>query len=320
MVTLPISATAPTVDAIYRAYEAHHANEPERTYLGMSVLGDECERKLWYGFRWAFEPERFDGRMLRLFQSGHREEARIIDDLKAIGVTFVELPDGEQHAVDFAGGHGGGHLDGIISGGVPEAPKAEHVFEAKTHNSKSYAKLLSSGVAVAKPMHWAQMQGYMHLTQIDRAFYVAVEKDTDSLYVERVKRDPVAGARLMAKAERIVDAPEPPAKLHDNHESKAAFACRFCPRLEGCHLGAWPRRHCRTCLHATPRQDGAGTWWCDRHGRALSTDDQRSGCGAHLFIPALVPGRQVDADPEAETVTYELAVGGTWVDGQGRAA
>jgi hypothetical protein len=319
MVALPISATAPTADAIYRAYEERH-EEAERTYLGMSILGDDCERKLWYGFRWAYEPEKFEGRMLRLFQTGHREEARIIDDLKAIGVVFEELADGEQHAVSFAGGHGGGHLDGIIASGVPEAPKARHVFEAKTHNTKSFAKLLKEGVAKAKPMHAAQMQGYMHLTGVDRALYVAVEKDSDSIHVERVHRDPIQGAQLMAKAERIVAADLPPAKLHDDPDAKMAFACRWCPKLAGCHQGAWPRRHCRTCLHATPRQDGAGTWWCDRHGRALSTDDQRSGCGAHLYIPALVPGQQVDADPAAETVTYELAAGGTWVDGQGRAA
>lgn len=320
MVALPASVVQPTVDAIYRAYEERRGNEPERTYLGMSVLGDECERRLWYRFRWAHEPERFDGRMHRLFQTGHLEEARIIADLKAIGVVFEELPDGEQHAVSFAGGHGGGHLDGIITAGLPEAPKAAHVFEAKTHNAKSFKALLSSGVAKAKPMHAAQMQGYMHLTGIDRAVYVAVEKDTDSLYVERVHRDPVHGAQLMARAERIVAAPVPPAKLHENPDAKEAFACRFCPLLAGCQQGAWPRRNCRSCLHSTPRQDGAGTWWCDRHDRALSTDDQRSGCGAHLYIPALVPGRQVDADPAAETVTYELAAGGTWTDGLGRAA
>jgi hypothetical protein len=35
----------------------------------------------------------------------------------------------------------------------------------------------------------------------------------------------------------------------------------------------------------------------------------------HLFLPALVPGEQIDADPEAETVTYRLSDGTTWIDG-----
>ena len=66
-------------------------------------------------------------------------------------------------------------------------------------------------------------------------------------------------------------------------------------------------------MHANVHTDG--TWGCARHQRTLTIEDQRSGCGAHLYIPTIVPGRQVDADPDAETVTYELASGGTWVDG-----
>ena len=38
-------------------------------------------------------------------------------------------------------------------------------------------------------------------------------------------------------------------------------------------------------------------------------------CPAHLYLPALVPGEQVDADPEAETVTYRMQSGAIWVDG-----
>jgi hypothetical protein len=314
MVALPVSVMSATVDRIYKTYESRV--DPERTYLGMSVLGDECERKLWYAFRWAHEHERFDGRMLRLFDTGHREEARIIEDLEDIGVEFEWPEEGGQWAVSFAGGHGGGHLDGIISGGLPEAPKARHVFEAKTHNVKSFAKLLKSGVAATKPIHYAQCQGYMHLTGVDRAAYFAVEKDTDTLYLERVHYDATFALGLMAKAERIVSAPVPPPRISEDPEF---FACRFCPLLEGCHLGAWPRVNCRTCLHATPEMDGQGTWRCDKHNRALSAEDQRSGCGAHLFIPDLIPGRQVDANPDAGTVTYELAAGGSWVDGADKA-
>lgn len=299
-----------TVTAIYAAYVDDNRDD-ERTYLGMSVLGDECDRKLWLAFRWAFDREKFDGRMLRLFETGHREEDRIIANLKRIGVEFNELQGGEQHAVRFAEGHGGGHLDGVITGGLPEAPKAKHVFEAKTHNTKSFAKLVANGVQKSKPMHYAQMQGYMHLMGIDRAVYVAVEKDTDSIHVERVHYDPVFSAGLIAKGERIVFAPEPPGKISRDPEF---YLCRFCAFCDGCHAGTWPRANCRTCLHATPTN--GGSWRCDRHGRDLSKEDQLSGCGNHLFIPALVPGRQVDADPSAATVTYELADGSTWTDGK----
>jgi hypothetical protein len=312
MVALPTAARFPTAEAIYAAY-AEDNDDTERTYLGASVIGDECERKLWLAFRWAFPPERFEGRMLRLFQTGHREEDRLIADLKRIGVVFDEMPDGEQHAVRFAGGHGGGHLDGIIVSGVIEAPAARHVFEAKTHNTKSFAKLVASGVKAAKPMHYAQMQIYMHLKGIDRAFYCAVEKDTDSIYTERVRVDPVAAMALIGKASRIVFGDTPPAKISEKPDF---YLCRFCAYPLACHGSAWPRMNCRTCLHAMVVPND-GEWRCGRHDRPLSRADQESGCANHLFIPDLIPGRQIDADPEKETVTYALRDGGTWTDGAG---
>jgi len=73
----------PTLDAIYRAYEAK-ADRTQRGYLGMSTMGNECDRAIWYAFRWAHPPEQLDGRKLRLFQTGHREEARMLDDLEAL--------------------------------------------------------------------------------------------------------------------------------------------------------------------------------------------------------------------------------------------
>ena len=51
------------------------------------------------------------------------------------------------------------------------------------------------------------MQAYMHLAGIDRAFYLAVCKDTDELYQERIHHDAEAGLRILAKAERIVVRP-----------------------------------------------------------------------------------------------------------------
>jgi hypothetical protein len=72
MAKLPESLTTPpTVSAIYERYEAR-SGEWRREHLGGSQIGRECDRALWYGFRWATAPD-FDGRLLRLFDTGHRE-------------------------------------------------------------------------------------------------------------------------------------------------------------------------------------------------------------------------------------------------------
>ena len=50
-----------------------------------------------------------------------------------------------------------------------------------------------------------------------------------------------------------------------------------------------------------------------RHQAALSRRDQDAGCAAHLYIPDLVPGEQVDAGED--WVGYRLADGTAWRDG-----
>ncbi len=300
-----------TLDAIYKAYEAK-AERNHRTYLGMSTMGNECDRALWYAFHWAHEPEKLDGRKLRLFETGHREEARMLDDLELAGVTVhrVDPATGEQWALTALGGHFRGHMDGQGEG-FEEAPKARHVLEFKTHNEKSFKALVKDGVQKAKPGHYAQMQLYMHYAGLSRAFYMAVNKNTDEIHTERVEYDGLVALGLENRARTIINCPEPPARLHDDPTAKMAWVCNYCPGFAVCHGGQFSPRNCRTCLHATPAEGG---WTCDRFG-TLDEETQRRGCSLHLFIPGLVPGEQVDADPEHGTVTYRMPDGTLWKDG-----
>jgi hypothetical protein len=302
----------PTIDAIEAAVVAQRAADKPRAYLGASVIGKPCERALWYAFRWAQAPKAIDGRMLRLFDTGHVEEGRLIAWLRLTGadVQEVDPATGDQWKVEAVDGHFGGHMDGVANG-ILEAPKTAHVVEAKTHNEKSFRQLEKDGVGVAKPEHMAQMQIYMHLGGYSRALYIAKNKNDDALYVERVNYDAAHANALMVKAERIIRAASAPPRIADNPD---AFACRFCDWRDLCHHGAWPVRNCRTCLHADPGSNGP-QWHCHRHGRALTVEDQRAGCPNHLFNPSLVPGEQVDADETNETVTYALPDGTEWVDG-----
>lgn len=61
------------------AYDDGH-----RKHLGASLIGRDCKRFLWYVFRWCHK-EKFDGRMQRLFQRGHKEESRFIEYLEGCG-------------------------------------------------------------------------------------------------------------------------------------------------------------------------------------------------------------------------------------------
>lgn len=299
-----------TVSEIYRYYE--EKSEPRRGYLGPSSLGTDCDRALWYEFRWATLPEKFAGRMLRLFETGHNEEARMVRNLKAVGIHVRDFDPatGKQWTVEFLGGHVKGHTDGVAHG-FPEAPMKTHVLECKTHNEKSFRELVSKGVKAAKPGHYRQMMAYMHFGGWDRAFYLAQNKNTDELYAERVNYDPVEGSQIALRMERIVTAQEPPTRISDKPDF---FQCKFCAKADVCHAGQWPLRSCRTCLHSTP-DTVSGGWTCAKDGGPIDSETMPVGCTSHLFIPALVPGEQTDADEAAQTVTYRLRTGGTWIDG-----
>jgi len=230
MAPLPPPPT-PTLDAIYAAYVAE-AGDGFRDHLGASIIGKECRRALWYDFRWVTRSA-FSGRMLRLFETGRREEDRLVRDLRRTGATVLDTdPEtGRQWQVTALGGHFGGSLDAVAIG-LLEAPRTWHVVEFKTHGLKSFTALKKDGVRRAKPQHWAQMQVYMHLAGITRAMYVAVCKDSDEIHIERTRADGAEGERLLAKAKRVVDAPRPPSRIA---EDPAWWQCRFCQHHDHCH-------------------------------------------------------------------------------------
>lgn len=304
MAELPPPPT-PTLTAIYTAYEARQG-DGFREHLGASLIGKPCARALWFDFRWV-TASRFPGRILRLFETGQREEDRLVANLRATGATVLEVdPDtGRQFRVEAHGGHFGGSLDGVALG-LLEAPKTWHVVEFKTHSLKSFADLVAKGVVASKPQHAAQMQIYMHLTGLTRAMYVAVCKDTDALHIERIDVDPDGATRLLDKAKRTIEAQHPPARISDN---PTWFECRMCSHHAACHTGEAAVVNCRTCLHSTAVDGG---WHCARHDRMVDAQEQRRACARHLFIPDLVPGTVTDAGEDF--VAYHMADGSDWLN------
>lgn len=304
MAELPLTS-CPTRDAIFAAYEAD-TNDGFRSHLGASLIGKECERALWYDFRWTTKAK-FPGRVLRLFETGHLAEARLVQNLRRTGATVLEVdPEtGRQFRVQAHGGHFGGSLDGVALN-LLEAPKTWHVLEFKTHSAKSFADLAAKRVRQSKPQHFAQMQIYMSLTGLARALYVAVNKDNDDLYIERVELDTAVSARLLEKAQRVIFAATPLPRIS---EDPSWYQCRLCDHAPVCHGQTAPSVNCRTCLHATPVE---GAWHCARLKQPIGEREQRAGCSLHLFVPDLVPAQQVDAGED--WVEYLLPSGERWRD------
>jgi hypothetical protein len=277
MATLPNNLFSPTVDLIYSTYK----NSPPRPHLGASQIGAQCERALWYSYHHCKLPA-FSGRMLRLFETGKREEERIIRELRRAGVYVCDLGnDGNQIRFEMFGGRFAGSIDGMVVG-IPEAPKTPHLLEIKTANDKSYKQMLKNGVEHSKPLHYAQMQVYMGAVGLKRALYIVVNKNTDEIYSERIELNSKIYKQLIDKAERIVTSDFP-------LERCESFSCRFCDFKAICEWDELPDINCRCCCH-------------------FGKCEQETVCTKHLWNPHLIPVTATDASEDDNWILYENGV------------
>ncbi len=294
------SPTAKAIDeALVRDQDARHM-----LVLRCSAMGAECDRALWYALNWTHPPERYEPRILRIFANGHAREAAMIAMLRSAGITV----EGGQDTVTFLDGWLTGHVDGVVIG-VPEAPATRHLLEIKTMNDQRWNTWRKKGVKASDPKYWTQMQLYMMGLGLTRGLFMAENQNTKELEVERIEYDAAHALASLSRAELIFRSDEPPARLSDDPGN---WICRRCPAHGVCHGGERPLRNCRTCLAST--RIGSEVR-CTRHNRNLSLNDELAGCAVHLFNPALIDGKAVDADENAGTVTYAMRDGSTYIDG-----
>lgn len=310
MVALP-DFVCPTLVAADKALEAAQERR-KRGHLGMSQIGKECERALWYDFRWAMKPD-FDAATLKRFEDGHRTEDLVISRLKA--TPGIELHDrdesGEQFRFDDFGGHFSGSCDGAILG-LLQAPKTWHVYEGKCSEKwqdldKARKKVgEKSALLEWNAIYYAQAVLYMHYSGMDRHYLVCSSPGGRRETAVRTNADPVHAEVLRQKAERIIFTDRAPPQIG----GPDFWQCRFCDFAAVCHEQAGAERNCRTCLAVSVERDGS--WRCTKFGHTLSKDDQEAGCKDHRYLPDLVPFEQVDAAEWG--ITYRRPDGTEWVD------
>ncbi len=259
---------------------AWERDEDPRGYLGASGLGSPCSRALWYGFRWAARPA-FPPRVLRLFDRGNREEEVFEKLLADAGVQYWphDPATGEQYLVQFKNKHLGGHTDGQGKGLPDLDPDELFVGEFKTHNDKSFKDLVKHGVEKSKPVHYTQMQLYIHQLNIPWALYGAVNKNDDQLYFEIIPYDEEAASYYLRRGDYIVDACTPPERLSNN---PGWYECKWCDFYRVCHTGKPMDETCRSCQHVRPVV--SGEWWCGLHDKLLQKSEQLAGCQDYVAI------------------------------------
>lgn len=222
-------------------------DEGERPHLGASVVGVGCSTRVALDYRKA-SVDKPDGRLIRLFNRGHMEEARLVAALTVAGIKCKTVSKhGGQISYELRGVRGS--VDGV--GRLQDGRLA--VIEFKTMAQRPFDELTKTGQI--KDQHMTQMQCGMAGLELEAALYVAVHKDTDRIAVFEVAADPSIASAADALAFEVVHGTIPEIELQ-----KGSLQCRYCPHKAICHGGEAPVARCETCAHAVP--DGNGRWSC----------------------------------------------------------
>ncbi len=267
-------------DAIDLAVE-DEKESPFRNHLGASVIGSECVRQIFYSHRWAHDPKT-EGRMLRLWKRGHREEPHLITYLKLIGaeISSIDPKTGEQYRMKNYGGHYGGSCDGQVWNLDRFGLMGVGLLESKTHAQKYFNPLLKKGVATAHPSHYIQMQEYMAYFGNDWALYCALNKNTEEYLFEVVDFNEPIAHMYSDRARKIIEATVPPPRLE--RASPSWFKCKMCDHSGICFKTEPVNRNCRTCKNLSPVLDGTeGEWYCVLWNRNVPLVFQRVGCDSY---------------------------------------
>lgn len=218
-----------------------HKSQEKRDYLGASMLGEECMRKVQLQFM-GKEAE-VSARNLRTFDIGHRLEDLVAHWLRIAGFYLVTKDkNDEQFGFSAANGKIAGHVDGLIYALPKELTDTvkeweNHpvwLWECKTMCHKSWNDTNKRGVLVSKPLYYSQVQLYMAYMELDRCLFTALNKDTSELYFEVIPFDSEAAQRYSDRAVQILKATENNELMPCISNDPSFYLCKMCAFRKVC--------------------------------------------------------------------------------------
>jgi hypothetical protein len=217
-------------DAIERAAAA--TAELPRPYLGASIVGSDCLRKVQYD--WWCKPV-LATRTREIFARGHYFETQSRERLAAAGFKFAP-PEALAFAV--AGGALRGHADGMIIAG-PHLPGVNMIFPAlwehKSINAKNWRALERDGLEKTFPQYAAQVSLYQsYLDVTNPALFTATNADTCERLHFFVPFNAERAQLWSDRAVSIIEATRAGELLPRAYDDPKDWHCRMCSHTERC--------------------------------------------------------------------------------------
>lgn len=212
---------------------AEQKEEP-RKYLGASIVGHECERRVQYEYmvtQGMIESNTFFApRIKRVLDRGNVYEERAIKWLTGAGFSFS----GRQHQFDDFASRFAGHCDGIITDGVCCGITYPCLWECKCLQDKSYKAIIKDGLKKYSEPYWVQVHVYMAYLGLDRCMYTVVNANTMELYHFVVELDLSVARQARNRVERIINATAMGEMVPRCTSDKNYFVCKWCDYSSDC--------------------------------------------------------------------------------------
>jgi hypothetical protein len=217
-------------DAIERA--AATAAELPHPYLGASIVGHECARRI--QFDWWCKPE-LAARTREIFDRGHYFEERSRRHLMAAGFRFAPP---EALAFTALDGALRGHADGIIIHG-PDLAGAYLIYpllwEHKCLNAKGWREVERDGLEKRYPQYLAQVSLYQaYLDVTNPALFTVMNADTCEWLHFLVPFNAERAQFWSDRAVNIIEATRAGELLPRAYDDPTDWRCRVCAHKERC--------------------------------------------------------------------------------------
>lgn len=212
--------------------------EEARKYLGASILGYPCGRKIQYMWKNTTRDSvrELSGKILRIFKMGDKYEELAIEWLEQAGFKLeTKDKDGKQIGFIAIDDSLKGHIDGKIIGGSEDI-SYPRLWECKSMNVKKFSYFQTMGVENSHPHYYSQVQIYMHMLDLKNnpAILTGVNKENGDMHHEEIKYNQQHAEELLQKAKDIINTTNNKTLMPRAFKNREGFECRYCDWQDRC--------------------------------------------------------------------------------------